>query len=120
MTDGHVYYYLSDGSAFSLGLPTQPNMRDIIFYPNNPKKCKPFVLGKCAFGFEYYPISNDQYWKYHYNKGLEPGKFNWDGNIETLKHTHELSCYDGTGWYCTALIQMNGWKIPKDYPFKVK
>ena len=22
--------------------------------------------------------------------------------------------------YCTALIQLNGWKIPKDYPFKVK
>ena len=121
MTNGHVYYYLPDGSAFSLGNPNQPSMRDITFFPNNPKKCKPIQdLGKCAFGFEYYPISKSQSWKYHYDKGLEPGKVAWDGNIETLKRSTAWSCYDGSGWYCTALIQMNGWKIPKDYPFKVK
>ena len=43
------------------------------------------------------------------------GKYNIkDRSIEDLKE----NCAD-TGQYCGALIQQNGWKIPRDYPVKI-
>ena len=58
-------------------------------------------------------------WKYHVNKGVEPYKYNWDGTANNLYNDHLHGCKTGNGAFCTALIQYNGWKIPKDYPYKV-
>lgn len=79
--------------------------------------------GTCSFGFEYYPISTSPAWKFLYNKGLEPSKFEWDGTLNALYNDMERGCAhygQSNGAYCTALIQSNGWKIPKDYPRKVR
>ncbi len=117
---GALIIYFEDGSALR---PNHNWTRDWFFYPGNQKKCedKKIQLGVCRFAFNFYPAVNDESWKYHYNKGFEPYKYEWNGKIESL--------YNGTGWscnttndnglYCTAIIQMNGWKIPDDYPYKV-
>ena len=122
--DGRLLYYLSDGSAFQLGVFGNASLRDIYFYPGNPEKCQidkyDTLRGVCVFNFEYYPASTSSGWKYHYNKGLEPAKYKWDGNVNKLLNGNERGCTTGNGSYCTALIQYSGWKIPKNYPKKVR
>ncbi len=109
----------ADGSELC---PSNNNTRDWAFFPGGYENCKKLekrgivIAGVCHFHFEFVPTTPLNGWKYHYNKGFEPWKYAWDGNIETLRQ----GCYNGTKrYFCTALIQMNGWKIPKDYPYKV-
>ena len=81
--------------------------------------------GICAFVFEFYPASQSNSWKYLYDKGFEPAKVGWNGTKENLYAGNAWAC-DKTGntidsrAYCAALIQYNGWKIPKDFPVKIK
>ena len=122
--DGRLLYYLSDGTAFQLGTQGNASLRDIYFYPGNPERCQldkyDTLRGVCVFNFEYYPVSTSAGWKYHYNKGLEPAKYKWDGTVNKLLNDNERGCTTDFGVYCTALIQSNGWKIPKNYPKKVR
>ncbi|MBP3924912.1 type II secretion system protein, partial [bacterium] len=72
--------------------------------------------GKTRFWFCFYPNRN---YEYHANKGVEPYKAWWNGQEEQLYTKPLYGCRkDGSGEYCAALIQFNGWKIPKDYPFR--
>lgn len=118
--------YFPDGSALRQDNPA--TTRDWEFFIGNPDKClkNPKRVGVCSFLFNFVPVSDtvsDSAWKYHVNKGFEPWKYNWDGSIESLKS----SCYTNNApgsilngqAYCTAIIQLNGWKIPDDYPYKV-
>ena len=124
---GEVTYYLNDGSAFKFSNETTVfSIREIIYYPSSPEKCNKMgdIMGVCKFAFEYFPIdSGNPDWKYLYNKGLEPKKYAWDGSISSLYDDAERGCQKTNGnlknSYCTAIIQLNGWKIPKDYPHKV-
>ncbi len=123
--DGSFRVYFPDGSALqSLAHTT----RDWIFYTGNPNKCdKAQYYGICSFHFNFKPTDtqNATMWKYHINKGFEPWKYNWDGDIENLKK----ACYKDITLgadisvpgkaYCTAVIQYYNWKIPDDYPYKV-
>ena len=57
------------------------------------------------------------------NLGFAPYAYNWDGTYEGAKHARDgYGCYDtegvGPGALCAKLIEMNGWKIPDDYPYK--
>lgn len=110
-----VLRYFADGTAFAYD--TREN-RDIEFFPKNAEKCiireEALRLGSCSFAFEFYPISNETYWRFLYKKGLVPALFNWDGTIENLYENSSDRCH-----FCTAIIQQNGWKIPKDYPRKI-
>ena len=122
-----IVAYLPDGSAFSIA---PNNIADWYFYTDVsciPKSYDEFYQfhGKCIFTFAFTPDSSKSYWKYHYNKGVEPYKYTWDGDIDRLKE----ACYRGANLgdssvsplsYCTALIQMNDWKIPDDYTHKVR
>ncbi len=124
LKNGSYIVYLADGGA--LEIPTSTT-RDYYFFPGKPQKCLKKnnysghwkkISGICMFPFNFNPSDKNTGWKYHYDKGMEPFKAGWDGNIETLK-THSLyGCYDENTnhFYCTALIQMNNWKIPKEYP----
>ena len=121
---GRLLYYLSDGSAFQLGTQGNASLRDIYFYPGNPEKCQGSdkdMVGKCVWKFEYLPTNNSSGWKYGYNKGLEPFFATWDGNQEKLKTDGTRGCYVDSELksFCTMIIMQNGWKIPKDYPWKV-
>lgn len=57
-----------------------------------------------------------------YVNGTNTFLFQYDGrsytnNNPTLEAMME-GCKDEYGYYCTKLIERNGWKIPKDYPLK--
>lgn len=124
-TRGRLLYYLPDGSAFQLGTSVNASLRDIYFYPGNPDKCQgddADTVGRCVWKFEYQPVaSSDIGWKYGYNKGLESFFYTWDGSDSMLKSDRERGCYVNSELksFCSRIIQMNNWKIPKDYPYNV-
>ncbi len=108
-----------NGSAFSI-------MRDdFTFYPDrkNLNKDNNFQ-GKTCFAFTFAPTSVNS--KYSNNKRVEPYVGSWNGKKSTLftSNTYGCKCETNCGCgnnqnkYCTKLIQMNGWEIPRDYPFK--
>ncbi len=115
-------YYLTDGSAF--GYPLIHN-REIYFFPKNAAHCLEnykTITGSgaiCMFQFEFNPNNSTSAWKYLYRKGMEPFLYIWDGDVEKLKTGALYSC-DKASAYCTAMIAYNGWKIPKDFPLKIK
>ena len=77
--------------------------------------------GRELFSFMFSPTEKDN--KYLYKKGVEPyTSTSWDGTIEDLKNNPMIGCNkyaSNTAANCTKLIQLNGWKIPADYPFKL-
>ncbi len=111
------FYILSDGSSFAWG-QSDANGRDWLFYPGNYKKCivnnnnhyRNFV-GRCAFAFMF---TNDT--------GFRTFDSGWNGDVEKLYTHTNFGCGADGSWnaYCTRLIQVNSWKIPDDYPFKVR
>lgn len=124
---GSVKVYFEDGSLLSFG------GMSMIFYPDaknlsydedengrlseKGKKDR----GKTSFTFYFNPTDNTTHNKYHYGKGIEPYKAGWDGTEEMLRNDNSVGCKENVSnerAYCTALIQMNGWKIPKDYPIR--
>ena len=117
-----ILYFLADGSAFSFAYHEN---RDLAFYPKNPEKCivKENSLGSCRFTFQFFPINNSSTWKYLYKKGMEPFLYKWDGDENSLYTDSTYGCNNNSnnGWgaYCTAIIQRNGWKIPKNYPRRI-
>ncbi len=125
LNNGSVYVYFSDGSALAATHTT----RDWEFFPGNPDKCIKSIpkqsdrVGICSFAFNFNPNSNATSWKYLYAKGFEPWKYDWDGTLEQAKErcfsNQMLPSAVSGRHYCTILIQLNGWKIPDDYPYKV-
>lgn len=127
--DGYILAYFPDGSVMLF------ETNAIIFYPeakSYAKLIKDEESGKSkidykgsgtkAFDFAFWPSSDESCKKYHKNKGVEPYKYCWDGTREKLLNRPDTGCKkDATHEpaYCAALIQLNGWKIPKDYPFKL-
>ena len=113
-----MLYFFEDGSAFAFA---GHENRDITFFPKNAEKCiaKENIAGNCAFGFEFYPIANNWMWKYLYGKRMEAVMYKWDGNESSLYNDSTYGCKNGSGAYCTAIIQRNGWKVPKDYPKRI-
>ena len=122
-----VKVYFQDGSLLSFG------GMSMIFYPDaknfgyaeddngnvNDKDKK--NRGKTSFTFYFNPTDNTTRNKYHYGKGIEPYKAGWDGTEEMLRNDNSVGCKENGSnerALCTALIQMNGWKIPKDYPVR--
>lgn len=87
-----------------------------------------YQLGKDVFVFRFSPklMGTSSSWKYAVNTGFVPYAYNWDGTYEGAKHSSlGYGCFDSSisevsqpGALCTKLIEMNGWKIPEDYPFK--
>lgn len=123
---GKMLAYFPDGSLAFI------SQGSIIFYPqakdyekedkeNGGFNRKQKTCGTKYFTFYFYPWSNAANNKYHYNKRVEPYMHNWDGTEEMLRNNNSLGCKEDVSnerAYCTALIQMNGWKIPKDYPLR--
>lgn len=56
-----------------------------------------------------------------HNKGLEPYQNGWNNSVDKLKNDATLGCNKNAAReraYCAKWIQLNGWKIPDDYPLK--
>lgn len=112
-TSGIMIYYLEDGSAFTSVNGGNVN-RDWLYYPYGQEKCPNHnsSTGVCRFWFFFYPDDVSSSYK---NKGLEP----WRSGTNSAEYLE--SCKNSQFRYgCTALIYVNGWKIPKNYPYKVK
>ena len=112
-------YYLPEGGSFSLTSPLS-NGRDWMFSPGDLKLCLQQnqnicknIMGSCAFAFIFSSAGNGHFRAYDYA---------WTGTEDSLKNSTSLGCYSSSGWpaYCTRLIQYNGWKIPDDYPYRLK
>ena len=132
-TERGFYVYFPDGSVLANG---GANTRTWTYYPVNPERCIEMdfddKVGVCAFSFNYFPViattngisgnaSDYQKWKYVLNKGFEPYTFNWNGTKQGLYNGCKGNVVSGTAHaYCTKIIQDNGWKIPKDYPRKIR
>ena len=134
-----------DGTQMIFYNNGDPNIMHISYCPFGD--CENTASGTTNFAFAFYP-SNDiektgdyfcttPYWG---KAGIEPLIFigtnkEYDSEKEcytvlvTPKNYKELKeimestaypygCHENGGIWCTALIQMNNWKIPKDYPVK--
>ena len=116
-----LVYYLPDGSSFAF---TMLENREIYYFISDIEKCIKLSLneqsGSCRFTFQFYPIDDTDKWKYLYKKGLEPYYHKWNGQIDSLYNDSTYGCNSSNPHYCTGLIHQNGWKIPKDYPKKIK
>ena len=109
--------YFADGSLLRIST----NGRDYVFYINS----KSFIgdkttdnnnksMGRDVFSFRFAPYYNEPN-----NKIFEPDKINWDGTESDLFNNSSYGCANSKSkHYCTAIIQLNGWKIPDDYPIK--
>ena len=103
--------------------------QDYYFYPNAKSfKLEEFEKRKnlaiSYFLFRFVPTHNE----IRIGMGFQPYFFNMPSDTivteELLTKPSLYSCsedgYSSVPGYCTALIWFNGWKIPKNYPFKVK
>ena len=111
-----VLIYLNDGSV----VRWQCYLYDLHFYISQ-KAINNHINGINAFMFRLTPkmlsSANPEDNKYTIKNTIEPYATYWDGDIKTLYEGHSFSCSQN-GALCTKLIQVNGWKIPKDYPLK--
>lgn len=125
--------FLPDGSAViidiyfaedSTGVITNTTYGGHFIFCPEAKYCKKEVyekvkytqIGKNIFYFGFWPNETTEQFKYHKNKGVEAYKANWDGNPDSL-YTHPLhGCNNNANrYFCTAVIERNGWTIPKNY-----
>lgn len=124
--------YLPDGSAFLMDIYgrwdedgnqiLKSNGGHFIFCPE-AKNCREGMdkskWGKTQFVFGYWP-AGDIAAEYHKGKGVEPYLNEWDGQEDSLYSNSYYGCNsEAENFYCTAIIQHNGWKIPKNYPYKL-
>ena len=75
--------------------------------------------GKTWFTFRFNPI--DTRYDTHYKKGLEPWCYHSSPDENYLINDTAQGCNTTSPnehALCAKLIQMNGWKIPDNYPFK--
>lgn len=119
-----LWVYLTDGTAFYIfnyygESATTSSSTHLYFYP---KALNSLKLGTGTMGKDFFTFFINA----NTNKTLaivEPYKFDWNGDIQKLTDG-EYGCRkvnEGekhTPHYCTALIEANGWKIPKNYPFR--
>ena len=107
--------YFEDGSA----LGHSGWGRDWLFFPGDPEKClkQEKYIGRCAFSFYFNPITG-----LYRENNFEPFSFAMTNNDDFIRNDSVRGCNNngGSGSYCTKLIQRNGWKIPKDYPYRVR
>lgn len=122
--------YFPDGSILAM----RENVhRDYFFYPNGKNfsveslnESRQKSTGVILFPFRFAPDiemdSNKGFLDFHYRKGFMPYAYHWDGKSD-ITVTGLYACKQNNSNYpnwCTLYIMQNGWKIPKDYPFKVK
>ena len=104
--------YFVNGTLMRMSI--DDNGGDIAFHPNS----KVEYNSRENFAFQMVKKKMQGGKVYNSLEFVEPYVLNWNGNSESLK-TGQWGCYEGCTncWYCTKLIQINGWKIPDDYPW---
>ena len=93
------------------------------YLSNNPDKLQDDI-DEMLQGEDYYLNNIGQDMKYIRGGHLDPYMYKWDGTVDNLINYSERGCNNHPSkelgaYFCTKLIEINGWKIPKDYPRKV-
>ena len=109
-----VRVILLDGSMFTFAIDL--NGGDIVYYVNGKTEINPRNKFQYQFTKRVHWSSADKMNSASY---IEPYILNWNGTVDHLKTGAIWACKKGCTncGYCTKLIQLNGWKIPKDYPW---
>lgn len=131
---GNLAVYFSDGTAL---VTKQSGGYDYFFFPNaknlnensfaitneNTGDIEREGCGITYFAFLFTPGMKVETVKYN-TKGFEPNKYSLEPvTVEAITTSNaQYACKKGAAnkAWCAALIQLNGWKIPEDYPFKVR
>ena len=102
-----------DGSYFSFSVTQDGG--DIVYYVNGKTEINPRNKFQYQFTKKKDIGTNDV----NSASYIEPYIFRWNGSVNHLKNGNTWACKKGCTncGYCTKLIQLNGWKIPKDYPW---
>lgn len=136
----YLCIYFEDGSMLMTKISNYKNddgtiksgcgaNQDYFFYPNAKNFNKDEVdsramSGTSMFEFRFSPKYVDDDELLHDGKGFEPYQRGLKLPLDETKLTKgsSYSCNKQSQLpiFCTALIARNNWKIPKDYPFKVK
>jgi len=108
---GFLWIYLADGSAVRIGYAGHDYKLVIRKIEQSVVGGDGYIVGVDGFNFGFYPEgasgARNQNFK---NKGIEPYiEASWDGDPATL-YNHTINY--------AKIIQLNGWKIPEDYPVK--
>lgn len=136
----YLCIYFGDGSMLMTKISNYKNddgtiksgcgaNQDYFFYPNAKNFNKDEVdsramSGTSMFEFRFSPKYVDDDELLHDGKGFEPYqrglKLPLDETKLTKGSSYSCNKQSQSPIFCTALIARNNWKIPKDYPFKVK
>lgn len=106
----NVIFSLSNGPRISFRVDV--NGGDIVYWP--------YKDSKRSFSFQFNKITklNSNVTNKQSQNFIEPYTYDWDGTKTRLKTHPRYGCSkEGKGNFCAKLIQINGWKIPKDYPW---
>ena len=111
---GYDYFFFPSGKNFDIESFSAES-------EDNPGVMLREGQGSTFFTFRFMPSSTSIKDKFHYKKGFEPYKYELEElSTEATKKGNYACKINGNGGYCTTMIQLNGWKIPDDYPFKVR
>ena len=114
-----VCVYMAGSGMFAFRY--DENGGDFFYFVNG----KPELNTRNAFSFQVNKISgnaisgNALEWR-NVKTAVEPYVFEWNGRYEDLTNNSRRGCRTENqigGTYCTKLIQLNDWKITKDYPW---
>ena len=112
-----VCIHLANGDLFEFA--ASGDGADILYFPegewqnietnnHNPKRIFAFQFFKKNFSTPSLSDSTDH---------IEAYSFKWDGTKSMLYNDPERGCAKGKKkFYCTKILEQNGWKFPKDYP----
>ncbi len=111
-------YYLADGSSFQFAYSGTVSLgkcqvRQILYDVNGDKG--PNSYGKDIFAFHIAQNITYQYKKF----SSYPTRIKYTNDTNISKCNQVIKNNFANLYYCTYLIQENGWKIPEDYPVKI-
>lgn len=123
-----VCIYMTAGGMFAFRY--DGNGGDILYFVNgkhNPNAGKNEFIRNC-FAFQFNKKNGtdedgNQITRDNIKTTVEPFVFGWNGRYESLMTDSRRGCNKNRtnsvkyGTYCTKLIQMNDWKITKEYPW---
>ena len=118
---GAFRIYLKDGGI----LQVNAYLYDMTYYINS-KAIENKQNGINTFGFRFNPVllehQKTEGWirdtKTAIKPTFEPYTVYWDGTREQLIEGSNYSCGGKYHTFCAKLIQVDGWRISKDYPLK--
>lgn len=117
--DNAVCVYMVGSGMFAFRYDS--NGGDFFYFVNGKQEWNT----RNAFSFQFNKIdgnatSGNAVERQDVKTAVEPYVFEWNGRYEDLTNNSTRGCRKENqvrGTYCTKLIQLNGWKIPKDYPW---